>query len=113
MRRRVRAESVCAHLSRCASISSPGSTRPSRCRASPDAARTAEQIKMLGVDDPLMFLGMAVEPPRPDAVEASLALLRRLGALDSAAADTLTPLGFARTRTHARARARAHSHAHD
>ncbi len=58
---------------------------------------------MLGVDDPLMFLGMAVEPPRPDAVEASLALLRRLGALDSTSTDALTPLGSA----HA---PRAHTH---
>ena len=63
------------------------------------------QIKTLGVGDPAGFLAMALQPPAPAAVEASLALLRRLGALTltgpngagpgpGPGLDRLTPLGF-------------------
>lgn len=45
---------------------------------------------MLGEEDPHAFLAGAVEPPAPAAVEAALALLQEVGALEDRA---LTPLG--------------------
>jgi HrpA-like RNA helicase len=51
------------------------------------------QIKTLGVSDVQAFLNMAVEPPKSSAVDASLALLCRLGALESTSNRNLTPLG--------------------
>eukprot|EP00960_Hanusia_phi_P002215 63548-Hanusia_phi.AAC.1 len=39
------------------------------------------QIKLLGLGSPSSFLAQALEPPKPEAIDSSLELLRRIGAL--------------------------------
>eukprot|EP00939_MAST-03C_sp_MAST-3C-sp1_P003634 g3634.t1 len=55
---------------------------------------TVLQIKMLDLGAVRDFLGSAVNPPLPVAINDSLASLRSLNALDPNNGDALTPLGF-------------------
>uniref|UniRef100_A0A0C9RKH2 RNA helicase n=1 Tax=Fopius arisanus TaxID=64838 RepID=A0A0C9RKH2_9HYME len=50
------------------------------------------QIKMLQLGKVAIFLKNVMDPPKADAIEASLCLLRNLNALDSD--ENLTPLGY-------------------
>eukprot|EP00940_MAST-03C_sp_MAST-3C-sp2_P001817 g1817.t1 len=55
---------------------------------------TVLQIKMLDLGAVRDFLGSAVNPPLPSAINDSLSSLRSMNALDARNGDALTPLGF-------------------